>query len=288
MRILANVLVALLALSACGPAVPGDVAVSRGKTNRGWLENGTPLPDRGPGYVRARPGESTRFGLPRLVATIEGSAASVAERFPGSAPLRVGDLSAPFGGRHSRHGSHRSGRDVDLIFYATDAMGRPVRGRGWIAYDRFGVGAEPDSRGGEVAFFDTARNWHLVRELIMNDDASVQWIFVSRGLKARLLSYAIEHEPDAEAIFRATWILHQPSRGNPHADHFHVRIACGATQRALGCRERGPVWSWWHDVQAKRLSYAPFSDEGLLENLLAEAGEEEGAAAARERFASDS
>lgn len=54
-----------------------------------------------------------------------------------------GDLSSPHGGRHDRHGSHRAGRDADVIFYATDAAGTPTRGRGWLAYDRFGAAREP-------------------------------------------------------------------------------------------------------------------------------------------------
>ena len=41
--------------------------------------------------------------------------------FPGARPLRIGDLSSPMGGRHSRHRSHRSGRDVDILYYLTGA-----------------------------------------------------------------------------------------------------------------------------------------------------------------------
>ncbi len=255
----------------CGGQAPSGETVSHGDSAGGWLEHGAVLANEGPGFVRARPTDPTRFGLPRLVQLIEVASASVLEVYPDSAPLRVGDLSAPLGGRHHRHRSHRSGRDVDLILYATDLQGESVRGRGWVAYDRHGVGVEPTDRGGRVLLFDDARNWHLVRTLLLDEEAQVQWIFISRGLKARLLRYAAAHEPNPEALFRAAWALHQPTRGNPHADHFHVRIACGATQRALDCRDRGPMWSWWRDAVVKRDAYAPLDDQSLLAQLLADA-----------------
>jgi hypothetical protein len=114
-------------------------------------------------------------------------------------PLRIGDLSSPHGGRHDRHGSHRAGRDADVIFYATDAAGTPTRGRGWLAYDRFGAAREPleDGRPGRVFFFDDARNWAFVRALLLDPAARVQWLFVSSGVKARLLRYAPRTSPSA-------------------------------------------------------------------------------------------
>lgn len=261
---------AALLLTACAVPVSSGTPVSTSASNAGWLRYGVSLPEYGAGFVRARPGESTRFGIPRLVESIQASAGFVHEQLPGGYPLRVGDLSAPSGGRHSRHGSHRSGRDVDLIYYATDVYGAPARGRGWVAYDRFGTGAESGERGGEVFLFDEERNWALVRHLVMNEEALVQWIFTSRGIKARLLRYAIAHERDPEAILRATWILHQPSRGNPHANHFHVRIACGAEQVALGCRDRGPIWPWFGDFTQKLDAPGEALDDAFLVQALME------------------
>ena len=164
-----RVLLLLVVAVACAPAVPPGAPVSVGVSNDGWLRNGVALADRGAGFVRARPGESTRYGIPRLVHAIEGAAADVERAFPGTPPLRVGDLSYPQGGRHPRHNSHRSGRDVDLIFYATAPSGRPVQGRGWVVYDRYGVGREPVDHGGAAMNLDVARNWHLVRSLLADE-----------------------------------------------------------------------------------------------------------------------
>lgn len=238
------VVVLVLLLGGCA-APRGGRAVSFGLPHAGYLHRGVALPDRGPGYVRGRPGEDTRFGLPHLVAALERAAASVREAFPGSPPLRIGDLSAPLGGQHDRHHSHRAGRDADLAFFVADARGRPLGEHGTVAFDRFGVGRE-DGRP-EVVFFDVARNWQVVRTLVLDDEARVQWIFCSHGVKTRLLRYASRHETDPDALFRATRVLHQPTSGRPHSDHFHVRVLCGGEQRALGCVDHGPRWSWLRD-----------------------------------------
>ncbi|MCB9593393.1 MAG: penicillin-insensitive murein endopeptidase [Sandaracinaceae bacterium] len=262
----------LLALSTAGclgltPAP--DEPVSYGATNLGVLRNGEALPDTGPGFERARPGEETRFGTPRMVDVLERAFTNVAARFPNTAPMRVGDLSAPPGGRHHRHGSHRTGRDVDVLFYVTDPTGRSRRGRGWLAYNRFGYAVEHEREdagpAGGLFLFDEARNWHFVRTLLLDEEAGVQWIFVSRGVKARLLRYAIEHEEDPRALLRAASVLHQPIGASPHDDHFHVRVLCTPRERAYGCEERGPIWSWLRDREkGDTVAGEPLDDVALV------------------------
>jgi len=256
---------------------------SFGQTADGVIVDGVRFADQGDGFVRARPGEATRFATPTMHASLTRAAASVAETYPGGAPLRVGDISSPGGGRHPRHGSHRSGRDVDVIFYVTDASGHAVRGRGWLAFDRFGVARETDTPEGltpsdALFFFDDARNWHFVRTLLLDESARVQWIFCSRGVKSRLLAYAIANEPDPRAIYRATWVLHQPSSGHPHHDHFHVRMGCTPEERAAGCWQRGPVWPWIRGEEGEKPSLGEtasgLSDAELVEALLGELPEE--------------
>lgn len=229
---------------------------SWGSPSRGLLQEGMELPEKGVGYVRARPGDAHRYGTRELVEALQRAAASVQTHFPGGAPLRVGDITGPGGGEQSRHGSHRSGRDVDLIFYVLDGKGRSVQGRGWLGFDRFGLAREDRAPGGkrgsgELFYFDDARNWHLIRTLLADPSIEVQWVFCSQGLKARLLAYARAHEASPEILFRAAWVLHQPGSGNPHRDHFHIRIACSAAQRALGCVNDAPEWPWIRRASAK-------------------------------------
>jgi len=260
---------AIMAIASCVTEPrPAGQTISVGTSDHGYLRDAIPLPDRGEGYRRLRADDPARFGTSTLVAAIQRAAREVVAAFPGGYPLRVGDLSGPRGGMHPRHQSHRSGRDADLLFFARDAGGLAAPNTRWMRFDAFGLSMLP---GGSFAF-DEARNWHLVRTLIMDDAARVKWLFCSNELKARLLRYAARHEPSPQAVLRATWVLHQPSRGEPHDDHFHLRVGCSATERGLGCIEEAPHWPWLTDSARKDESSAGVaaSDPRLVRWLLAE------------------
>ena len=254
-------------LSACVPNVPAGATVPFGTPSSGELHGGQELPLAGAGFIRARPTDPTHWGTPPLVSAIERAAAEVARAMPGTHPLRVGDLSAPGGGRHPRHHSHRTGRDADIMYYAVDASGRPVDGVGLVHYGRYGY-AE-DSASGSLVFFDEARNWHFVRTLLLDPRANVQWIFCAWGLKRRLLEYAAAHEPNPDAIFRATQVLHQPRDARPHDDHMHLRFACTGEDRANGCVDLGPLWTWLRRDAEKAAGAggAPMNDDALVAAL---------------------
>ena len=232
----------LLGCSALRPSRLGEDAVSVLGTSSGWLHRGASLPDRGVGFDRARPGEDTRFGVPRLVGALMQAAAQIDALFPGGFPLRIGDLGSARGGRHARHRSHRAGRDVDILYYLTDATGRSVAPRGRVAFSRFGLAADAETN--EIVVFDEARNWALVRALLTDPQVEVQWIFCSRGVKSRLLRYALVHEPDASLLSRANYILAQPMNARPHDDHFHVRVLCSAMEARARCMDVAPIWPW--------------------------------------------
>jgi len=266
-----RLLTAWSCFAACACAsvpLPVNEPVSIGTTDEGYLHQAISLANRGPGYVRVRPRDDTRYGTTTLVDTIERAARAVVAAFPGGYPLRVGDLSNPRGGAHERHRSHRTGRDADLIFFTRDAGGVAARGADWLPFDQYGVSAHDDG----AFVFDDARNWALIRSLVTDLEARVKWIFCSAAVKARLLRYAAVHEPSPEVVLRATWILHEPGRGDPHADHFHVRVGCGEAERALGCREEAPFWPWLDDPARKPVAHAaPSAGDGQLVGwLLAE------------------
>jgi penicillin-insensitive murein endopeptidase len=202
------------------------------------------------------------------VGALERALASVDEQFPGTAGTRIGDLSSEHGGRHRRHRSHRTGRDADVLFFVTDALGRSIPTSGRLAFSRFGHAFVESGR--RLYFFDDARNWHFVRTLLLDPEAEVQWIFVSRGLKTRLLEYALAHETDPDALVRAAYVLQQPTNAAPHDDHFHVRVYCTREERASGCRDMGPRWPWLRpDVEDIAGRAGPgLDDTSLLAALL--------------------
>jgi penicillin-insensitive murein endopeptidase len=181
-----------------------------------------------------------RYGTTELVGLVERAASKVAAGHPG-AILYVGDLGAENGGSEPGHASHESGRDVDFSFYVADPSGRPLDGHPVTRFDRFGVGKAGNR--GDTLRFDAGRNWALVEALLGDEEAEVQWIFASDGVKALLLRWAIDHDRDPEMISRAVDVIHQPGDGAPHDDHLHVRIYCPFSA-GEGCVDVGPVWPW--------------------------------------------
>lgn len=217
--------------------LPGDKG-SIGTTSHGLLAEPDHLEAKGEAFRYYRAGDR-RYGTPELVGLIRRVADAVAAEHPGSV-LLVGDMSSQTGGWISEHGSHRSGRDVDFAFYLSDPAGRHRSGHPLVKLDRFGVAV----RKKRALRFDVERNWLAVEALLSDERAEVQWIFVSRGLKALLLDWALDRDRDVELVKRAASVLHQPTDGYPHDDHFHVRIYCPRGANGELCSDRGPRWPW--------------------------------------------
>jgi penicillin-insensitive murein endopeptidase len=238
--------------SACSrPGVLGDFrSVSLGQSNDGRILRPKRMPNFGKGHRtpdawRAR---GNRYGTDELVGMIGRAGLSVRAKSRRSI-LAVADLSPKKGGATMWHRSHHSGRDVDLIFYSTDARRKPMPPpeTHMVVYDAKGkpVPPEPGTEfepDWEKRRFDTERNWWLVESLLSDTEARVQWIFVSDGLRARLLTWARKHKRPAWLIEYASRVMYQPGRKAPHDDHFHVRIYCTRADRAQGCVDTGPVW----------------------------------------------
>lgn len=210
-------------------------SMSVGRHNTGRLLNGRELVESE--HVRLKRPNGDHHGTEELVAMLEGSAASVAEQFPGSR-LTIGDLSRRRGGRFRPHRSHRSGRDVDVGFYIVDAEGQPVYPDRFVDFRPDGTTrTNPDWR------FDDARNWALVAAMLSQEGAPVQYMFVANWLKRRLLEHAASIGAPAELVERASAVLDQPSRGGRHEDHFHVRIYCPMDDRPR-CLDDPPFHAW--------------------------------------------
>jgi penicillin-insensitive murein endopeptidase len=254
----------LVCLAACAAFEPHPLAspgTSGGRTSDGWLVDGAPVPASGEG-LRAYGDREKRFGSRRLAEIVVETAAYLAGRFAG-AVLRVGDLSAECGGRIAGHHSHRSGRDVDLLFFTAEADGSPsvrARARHFIS-DGTAMGVSPP------LFLDLERNWGLVAHLLEAYPGDVQWIFASHGVKAALLRWALENGAPLETVLRAAEVLHQPGDSGPHDDHFHVRIYCAPDERTFGCADVPPLWPWVRRTY-DRLPHAPLDDAALLDLAL--------------------
>jgi len=173
---------------------------------------------------------------------IETVAATVAERAPGGPPLVVGDLSAQAGGKIERHHSHRTGRDVDLLWFVTTLDGAPVKSPGFVRVGSDGLASLPDTE--EYVRLDVPREWVLFKALLLDDARAVQWLFVSRDVEALLVDYARSRGESPELVWRAEAVMLQPGDSASHDDHVHVRIACSGEQSVHGCLGGGPHWQW--------------------------------------------
>lgn len=223
--------------SAVAPTLQGAVGVP----HAGFLTNGKELPVEGRGF-KWKSAADHHWGLPRMVDLIEESAGKVDELRPGTRALHVGDISARGGGNlMPKHRSHRTGRDVDLLFYVTTLEGVPVANDGFVKIGPDGLGV---STAGRFVRFDADREWLLIRSLVASDKAHVQWVFVSRILEALMVEHAIALGEPAALVQKAQTVMQQPGDSLPHDDHIHVRIACEADEYAHGCEGGGPSWAW--------------------------------------------
>lgn len=257
-------------LGAHMPSKPGDLpsyreildawqnptgSLSVGTTSRGSLMGSVELPIEGKHHIivaRARK-RDTRYGHPTMIDMLEHAAEHVATEFPGS-KLAMGNIAYIKGGDIRWSVSHNSGRDADIAFYVRDAMSGEVLDAApdLITFDD--EGRSIDAEGYE---FDVPRNWSLVKGLLSHP-AQIQYLFVSNGLKAKLLEHAQRIGESEETLMMAGDVLRQPADALPHNDHFHLRLACDLADRLRGCVDRGPRWSWgtWHEETLTAYTHA--------------------------------
>jgi penicillin-insensitive murein endopeptidase len=259
------------AVAACaGPFGLSDgSSLSVWSHGNGYLVRGVALSERGDGYVVPSTWQQRgrRYGTRQLVEAIVRVARKVSRHRRG-ALLGVADLSDQGGGPAlPEHGSHRNGRDVDLLFYTMDTRGRPLPPMDVMTrFTPSGVaivpahaprppsgapkGRSPGREKGRVASyggerrFDDRANWALVRALVLDERVAVQAIFIHRALRQRLLDWATQSHEDPAVIAAAAEVMRQPSDAAPHDDHLHVRVLCAPEDRFYGCVDRGAL-RWW-------------------------------------------
>lgn len=226
------------------PLAPG-LRGSVGVPHLGVQTDAAALPKSGEGFVRLRPHDTRNWGVPRLVRLIQDAAAHVARKFPGTHPLVVGDLSARHGGKISGHNSHRTGRDVDILYYVTSPSGAPVENKGFVSHLADGLAF---SGRGEFLRLDVERQWELVKYMVTRPDVGIQFMFASHNVEALLIDYALAKNEPIDVIYRAQTVLLEPKDSLPHDDHIHLRVACSPEDRLTGCTGGGPYWPWLPEV----------------------------------------
>lgn len=212
-------------------------SLSTGNASSGHLSGAVSLPLDGD-HIFVLPSNIPReayYATEELRSLMIAVADDLAQAYPGSR-LPLGDGSARHGGDIPHHGSHNSGRDIDIPFLEQRLDGSRTETDDFRIFDEQG-------RAGR-RLFDVERNWLVVRSVIERSQGRVQWIFVARTLRRLLLEHARAIGEDPEIIARASDLLWQPSQAGAHDDHFHVRIFCSPRDRIEGCIDTPPYWSW--------------------------------------------
>jgi penicillin-insensitive murein endopeptidase len=244
------------------PLTP-NFAGSIGVPQQGVLTDAAELPAHGEGF-RCLRNNDRHYAVPRFARAIERAAALVARERPGP-PLVVGDLSVSHGGQLLPHFSHRTGRDADLLLFAMTLEGAPVESPGFIHYDADGLAWDEAHQ--RFLRFDVEREWLLVKALVEDPDARVQWVFASQVIEALLIEWARARGESSDTVLRAQLVMLQPNPGGVHDDHVHVRTACTAEEIARGCEPSGPQRPWLALATRDDAPAAPTTEELIAELL---------------------
>ncbi len=249
--------------------------------HRGVLTNPIELPKDAPG-VRWLRANDRHWATPRFVGALERAALRVSLERPGP-PLVVGDLSARTGGEISRHMSHRTGHDVDLLLFATTLSGAPVASPGFVRFDSDGLGWDEEHQ--RFLRLDVARTWLLVKALVEDSEARIEWIFSSKAVQGMLIEWARARGEPTETLLRAEHVLLQPGPpAEEHDDHLHVRTGCDDDEMARGCEPTGPARPWIRDANRAAMRARDLvreDDASLAMELMTPRGDGEAADDAR-------
>lgn len=182
-------------------------ALSIGRPNRGRLQNGVQLPESG--YYTLRDPDRS-YGSSHAVAVVHDSIAAFRVETGFDGEIKIADMSKKGGGRLRPHGSHQSGRDVDI---------RLPRRSGALKKDK-------SSRA-----IDWDLSWALVKAFV--DSGEIEYIFLETS-RQKLLRAAAKRAGASKAEL-AKAIQYPNKRGtnkgivrhaSGHVVHIHVRVKC--------------------------------------------------------------
>jgi murein endopeptidase len=201
----------------------GVVSESVGLATRGTLVGAVPMLD-GPGrMLKHTPAKG--WATAATVAIMDRALTAWSERSPDVQPVLVGNMSARNGGRLKPHGSHQSGRDVDLSYIQKGPDAADLNWREMSATN-----------------LDAGETWKLLETLVAT--RAVEHIFIDTKLQKVLYDYAVANKLLSRRDL-SKWLEYPRPVGSAnaivkhvkgHTDHIHVRFGCPAEQKR--CRSK--------------------------------------------------
>jgi penicillin-insensitive murein endopeptidase len=191
----------------------------------GCLDGGARLSDDSPGLVKIMAERDRRFGNESMIRTLTDLGRAYVDEWRSSdvtpyERLQVGDIAQEGGGQITHHASHQTGLDVDLVYFRNDRREtRPDRGF------ESGFDEQFVKNGAVTPNFDVRRNWWALRWL--HRTGLVDRVFVDRAIKKRLCHEAEHLEAGDHVLAREVLRMLRPYPD--HADHFHMRLLCPAS-----------------------------------------------------------
>lgn len=207
-----------LSIAGAAPELPVRVVQGQsiGRPQRGRLADGVQLPHSAQ-YYRRRP--EWAWGAQHVVDHTRRAIDEVNRRHPKVHRLAIGDISAPKGGMLPGHGSHQSGRDIDLGLYFTKVpAGYPGE---FIPADAGTLDAEATWTLVQV-FHRASKSPGGPDKVFLDYEVQGKLHAVARkaGVSRTTLSKIFQY-PDGRWA-RDRFVQHVPK----HDDHLHVRFAC--------------------------------------------------------------
>ena len=169
--------------------------------------------------------EGRAYGREDVYQALLHSAGQLQRSHPGSYVAYM-DVITRRGGPIAKHLSHRTGRDVDILFFGRSEAGLEPRAMSWhtVGYVlNYDCTSQRNPAGWD---FDGERGWAFLMALKANPYVGVERIFVEPCVEAWLLEAGQALGADDDDVSWAEKTLrYAGSRAGDHLDHFHIRFS---------------------------------------------------------------
>ena len=163
------------------------------------------------------------YGRSKVYEALQAATRQLQKEYPGSVVAYMdvgGRRRGPLGG----HLSHRSGKDVDILYFGHDARGAYYPQLPSLFLIGYCLDYGRDRRCGEL-IFDTPRAWVYLQCLRTNGVLGIERIFVEPYIKRWLIEEGEKEGASAEALdWARAKLCYAGYWAASHKNHFHIRF----------------------------------------------------------------